>query len=90
MAGNLPSVVSLVHDPIRILTLSDTLNVIALVLSMTVNAVTTGLIVFRIFKVFREVKTGTDDQVLRIAGRNTPLRRAMFVIIESGSTLFFN
>ena len=38
---------------------------------------------------FQEVKTGTDDQVLGTADGNTPLRRVMFVIIESGSALVF-
>jgi hypothetical protein len=47
--------------------------------SMTVNALVTGLIVFRIFKVFREVKDVTG-------GRK--LRSIIFIIIESGMALF--
>ena len=59
-----------------------------LTLSMTVNALVTGLIVFRIFKVFREVKTGTpDDQILGATGGST-LRCVIFILIESGMALF--
>ena|SRR5271156_392567 len=55
---------------------------------MTVNAVVTGLIVFRIFKVFREVKLGTaDDQILGVTG-GSKLRRVIFILIESGMALF--
>ena len=57
-------------------------------LSMTVNALVTGLIVFRIFKVFQEVKTCTaDDKILGVTGGST-LRRVMFILIESGAALF--
>jgi len=53
-----------------------------------VNALVTGLIVFRIFKVFQEVKTGTtDDQLLGVIG-GTTLQRIIFILIESGMTLF--
>ena len=59
-----------------------------LTLSMIVNALATGLIVFRIFKVFQEVKTAiVDDQTLGDTGRNT-LQRVIFIIIESGMALF--
>ena len=59
-----------------------------LALSMTVNALVTGLIVFRVFKVFWEVKTGTaDDQILGVTGGST-LQRVMFIMIESGMALF--
>ena len=55
---------------------------------MTVNALVTGLIVFRIVKVFQEVKTATaDDQTLGVTGGGT-LRRVVFIIIESGMALF--
>ena len=46
---------------------------------MTVNALVTGLIVFRIFEVFHEVKDVTG-------GRK--LRSIIFIIIESGMALF--
>ena len=65
-----------------------TLAVTGLTLSMTVNVLVTGLIVFRIFKVFREVKTcTTDDQILGVTSGST-LRRVMFILIESGAALF--
>ena len=59
--------------------------------SMTVNALVTGLIVFRIFKVFREVKdvTTSDEKSLGVThtgGRK--LRSVIFIIIESGMALF--
>ena len=55
---------------------------------MTVNALVTGLIVFKIFKAFQEVKTRTaDDQMLGVTGGST-LRRVISIIIESGMALF--
>jgi hypothetical protein len=50
-----------------------------LAVSMTVNALVTGLIVFRIFKVFREVKDVTGEK---------KLHSIIFIIIESGMALF--
>ena len=64
------------------------LAIVNLTLSMTVNALATGLIVFRILKVFQKVKTGTaDDQILGMTSGST-LRRVVFIIIESGIALF--
>jgi hypothetical protein len=57
--------------------------------SMTVNALVTTLIVFRIFKVFREVKSVTTPEEISLGitgGRK--LRSIMFIIIESGMALF--
>jgi hypothetical protein len=56
---------------------------------MTVNALVTGLIVFRIFKVFREVKSATtsDETSLGVTG-GRKLRSIIFIIIESGMALF--
>jgi hypothetical protein len=51
----------------------------SLTVSLTVNALVTGLIVFRIFKVFLEVRDVTG-------GRK--LRSIIFIIIESAMTLF--
>ena len=65
------------------------LNVASLATSMTVNALVTGLIVFKIFKVFRAVKGNTTSQEksVGITGGNK-LRSVIFVIIESGMALF--
>ena len=55
---------------------------------MTMNALVTGLIMFRIFKVFQEVKTATaDNQNLGVTGGST-LWCVMSIIIESGMALF--
>ena len=67
---------------------SITLSIAGLALSMTVNALVTGLIVFRILKVFQEIKTATaDHQNLGVTGGST-LQRVVFIIIESGMALF--
>ena len=54
---------------------------------MSVNALVTGLIVFRILKVFLEVKGTSSSTSDSIAG-GTTLRHIIFVIIESGMALF--
>jgi hypothetical protein len=56
---------------------------------MTVNALVTGLIVFRIFKVFRNSRglTTSAEKSLGVTGGGK-LRSIIFVIIESGMTLF--
>ena len=58
-----------------------------LAVSMTVNALVTGLIVFRVFKVFQEVKGISNEQILGATGRST-LRPIIFILIESGMALF--
>ena len=65
------------------------LTLTSLVTSMTVNALVTGLIVFKIFKVFREVKgvATSEDKSLGITHGNK-LRSVIFIIIESGMALF--
>ena len=62
----------------------------ALTTSMAVNTLVTGLIVFRILKVFLEVKRIKPTSVERSLGstRGTKLRHAMFVVIESNMALF--
>ena len=55
----------------------------SLTASMTVNALVTGLIVFKIFQVFRRVSTSEGNF---LGGRK--LRSIIFVIIESGMALF--
>ena len=54
---------------------------------MTVNALVTGLIVFRLFKVFREVRAASKERILGATGGNT-LRTIIFILIESGLALF--
>ena len=61
----------------------------SLTASMTVNALVTGLIVFKIFQVFREVEVNTastGESSGFITGRK--LRSIIFIIIESGMALF--
>ena len=60
---------------------AETLVTTSLTMSLTVNALVTGLIVFRIVKLFREVNTG-------ISQSRSTLQRAIGIIIESGSALF--
>ena len=55
---------------------------------MAVNALVTGLIVFKILKVFLEVKTSTSVERTLGSTGGTKLRHIMFVIIESGMALF--
>ena len=76
---------SIIQGQVHVAEWSDTLAIAGLALSMTVNTVVTGLIVFRIFRVWREVKAATaDDQV---TGGST-IQRVMFIIIEFGMALF--
>jgi hypothetical protein len=70
-------------------TWSNVLSLASFTASMTVNALVTGLIVFRIFKVFRNSRglTTSDEKSLGVTGGGK-LRSIIFVIIESGMTLF--
>jgi hypothetical protein len=70
----------IVESPLDTATWSNILTLASLPVPMIVNALVTGLIVFRIFKVFHEVKSITTG------GRK--LRSIIFIIIESGMTLF--
>ena len=54
---------------------------------MVVNALVTGLIVFKILKVFLEVKPTSVEQTLGSTG-STKLRHIIFIIVESGMALF--
>ena len=56
-------------------------------MSMIVNAVTMGLIVFRIFQVLQEVKCIPDERSSGASG-GSALRPVIFVMIESGMLLF--
>ena len=54
---------------------------------MAVNTLTTGLIVFKILKVFLEVKPTSAERTLGSTG-GTKLQHIIFIIIESGMALF--
>ena len=54
---------------------------------MAVNTLVTGLIVFKILKVFLEVKPTSVERTLGSTG-GTKLRHIIFIIIESGMALF--
>jgi hypothetical protein len=87
MAGN--GSVVIVQNEVDETVWGDRLNLTSLVTSMTVNALVTGLIVFKIFKVFREIKgvATSEDKSLGITHGNK-LRSVIFIIIESGMALF--
>ena len=57
---------------------------------MVVNALVTGLIVFKILKVFLEVRATSVEQTLGSLSstRGSKLRHIIFIIIESGMALF--
>jgi hypothetical protein len=59
--------------------------------SMAVNTLVTGLIVFKILKVFLEVRAISGEITLgslASTGGGSKLRHVLFVIIESGMALF--
>ncbi|KAF8811341.1 hypothetical protein BYT27DRAFT_7240456 [Phlegmacium glaucopus] len=58
----------------------------AIVMSITVNALVTSLIVFKIFKVYHEIKLASGDQGSGATG-GSKIRTVMFIIIESGMLL---
>ena len=62
------------------------MDLTGLTASMAVNALVTGLIVFKIFKVFLEVNPILVELTLDSTG-GSKLRHFVFVIIESGMTL---
>ena len=69
----------------------DRLALTSFITSMTVNALVTGLIVFKIFKVFRKVNSVTtlEDKSWGITQADgNKLRSVTFIIIESGMALF--
>ena len=65
-----------------------TLTITSYAASLAVNTLVTGLIVFRILKVFLEVTEATSVERTLGSTGGTTLRHIMFVIIESGMTLF--
>ena len=69
----------------------DTLTLTGLAASMVVNALVTGLIIFKILKVFLEVNkaTSVDRTLSSLSSTGGPkLRHIIFIIIESGMALF--
>ena len=78
---------STISTQTQLISWDNTLNITGLVISMLVNALVTGLIVFRIFKVFWEVKAISDRGVLYVTGW-TKIRSVIFIMIESGVALF--
>ena len=76
-------------DPfLNITNLGQTLTVTSLTISLTVNAIVTGLIVFRILKVYCKVRPTSEEQDFSVAEPGGKLRSIIFVIIESGMTMF--
>ena len=71
--------------------MSDAGNILFLtsfIISLTVNAVVTGLIVLRIVKVYWEARPTSEDRDLGIGGANGKLWSIILIIIESGMTMF--
>ena len=62
------------------------MGITGLAVSMAVNALVTGLIVFKILKLFLEVSPILAELTLDSTG-GSKLRHVMFVIIESGMAL---
>ncbi|KAF8797632.1 hypothetical protein BYT27DRAFT_7247044 [Phlegmacium glaucopus] len=56
--------------------------VAAVVISMTVNALVTCLIVFKIFKVYHEIKSASGQSLGATGG--SKIRTVMFIVTESG------
>ena len=65
----------------------DTMGITGSAASMAVNCLVTGLIVFKIIKLFLEVNPISVELILDSTG-GAKLRQVIFVIIESGMTLF--
>jgi hypothetical protein len=65
------------------------LSLTSLTASITVNALVTGLIVFKIFEVFRAAKNNiTSDEKSLGVTNGTKFLSIIFIIIESGMALF--
>ena len=66
------------------------LSITGLATFMVVNALTTGMIVFKILKVFLELKPTSVERSLGSLGstKGSKFRHIIFIIIESGMALF--
>jgi len=60
----------------------------SLVISLTVNAVVTGLIVLRILKVYWEIRATFKVQTLGVSRAEAKVRSIIFIMIESGMAIF--
>ncbi|KAF8811386.1 hypothetical protein BYT27DRAFT_7240481 [Phlegmacium glaucopus] len=65
---------------------SNVVPLAAIAMSMTVNALVTCLIVFKIFKMYREVRSASNQSLGTTGG--SKIRTVMFIVIESGMILF--
>ena len=74
--------------PIDVGNWGEILTMTSLAISLTVNAVVTGLIVLRIVKVYLEVLCTSEDRDLGAGGDNGKLRSIIFIMIESGMAMF--
>ena len=59
----------------------------ALIISLTVNAIVTALIVFKILKVYWEVRSASEDKTV-IVGSGRKFQSVIFIMIESGIAMF--
>ena len=75
-------------EPLNVTNWGKILTLTCLSISLTVNAVVTSLIVFRIVKVYLEVRSAFEDRDLGVGGGNGKLRSIIFIIIESGMVMF--
>ena len=77
-------------DAVVIYPWGNMLLLTSFIASMVVNALVTGLIAFKILKVFLEVKPTSAEQTFGSLNstRGPKLRRIIFIIIESGMALF--
>lgn len=84
--GSSPEAYNIGQIDITVPEWANVLVLTSIAMSLVVNALMTGLIVFKIFKVYREVKP-LYTQNFSIMGRSK-LQPIIFAIIESGMALF--
>ena len=73
-------------------TWGNTVTMTSFAMSMAVNTLVTGLIVFKILRVLLEVRTTSVERTISLGSscpsRGTKLQHVLFVIVESGMVLF--
>ena len=81
--------IKLVHNKFSSAAWYNEVSLTSFALSMAVNTLVTGLILFRILKVFLEVKAAVTsvERSLGSAG-GSKLRHIIFIMIESGMAMF--